>query len=425
MKEFCKYKYLFLFILVAGFAGCNHSTVKSTFGNSRHAESPYPLITIDETASAWSVSPLLYGAQLQHPNGKPFPFIGVLHVDGKFYRFMGAGERPAKSWEGKYTFSKPAGEWTSQSFDDSAWLTGKAPFGTPVDYRVNTLWNTPDIWVRREINIGQENINKPLMLHYSHDDIFTLYINGIETVKTSYEWQQDQALELSDTVRKTIQDGKILIAAHCMNKGGGALVDFDIQPEEVASQLAVDVQATQTHCRFACGQVELKLTFTAPLLPDNVELFARPINYISYEITPLDGKTHEIDISFAILNDTTHSDTTEVYKQKGLWYVKTGKIKQKLFEQTQKEWGYFYLCSDTANTSIEQDSSMISITQSFHQAGSFFGKIMAGYDDIYAIQSFGENIRPYWNRNGDKTIEQALTEANRDYRQTIKQCNTN
>ena len=43
-------------------------------------------------------------------------------------------------------------------------------------------------------------------------------------------------------------------------------------------------QATQTHYTFECGDVELKLSFTAPYLLDDLETLARPVNYISYQL---------------------------------------------------------------------------------------------------------------------------------------------
>ena len=49
----------------------------------------YPLITIDPYTSAWSPSNNLYDSQVMHWTEKDFPFVGVLRVDGKPYRFMG------------------------------------------------------------------------------------------------------------------------------------------------------------------------------------------------------------------------------------------------------------------------------------------------------------------------------------------------
>ncbi len=36
---------------------------------------------------------------------------------------------------------------------------------------------------------------------------------------------------------------------------------------------------------------------------------------------------------------------------------------------------------------------------------------LLGYDDIYSIQYFKQNLKPWWNRNGDQTIEKQLIKS--------------
>jgi len=52
------------------------------------------------------------------------------------------------------------------------------------------------------------------------------------------------------------------------------------------------------------------------------------------------------------------------------------------------------------------------------------GKIMVGYDDIYSIQYFGKNLRPYWNSSDNQTIVSQFQKANTEYNVLIKKCNT-
>ena len=47
---------------------------------------------------------------------------------------------------------------------------------------------------------------------------------------------------------------------------------------------------------------------------------------------------------------------------------------------------------------------------------------MIGYDDIYSIQYFGENLRPYWNRNGDSSIEEQFEAAMKEEASLVKRC---
>jgi hypothetical protein len=352
-------------------------------------------------------------------------------------------------WEGRYTFSQPETGWENKPFDDTAWSTGKAPFGTPQDYSVNTIWNTPKIWIRREITVCPEDLENTLFVDYSHDDVFDLYVNGIQLVKTGFEWNEDQSIMIPDSLKTH----KLLIAAHCRNLSGGALADFNVRSESVAIQKSVEVQATQTHYRFECGQVELKLDFTAPLLPSDIEILFRPINYISYEIVSLDSQAHDVSIYFEIspgwVSDDKKQDyTTKLYENNDLLFVKTGRKEQQLFEYDEDDntplWGYFFFCSGKLNTfaamgdpaelrkEFAENAKLSFNKQTGYQnyialsklAGKItkvHDKIMLGYDDIYSLQYFGKNIFPVWNRN--KPVEQLFKKADRDYDRVLKACN--
>jgi hypothetical protein len=47
---------------------------------------------------------------------------------------------------------------------------------------------------------------------------------------------------------------------------------------------------------------------------------------------------------------------------------------------------------------------------------------MVGYDDLYSIQYFGENLRPWWNNDGTQTMAQQLEKAWTGYAQVIAKC---
>ena len=65
-------------------------------------------------------------------------------------------------------------------FDDSAWKLGPAGFGTPQTPGaiVRTLWNTKDIWLRREFTLGLEKLVDPQLAAHCDED-GTVYINGV------------------------------------------------------------------------------------------------------------------------------------------------------------------------------------------------------------------------------------------------------
>lgn len=421
----------------------------------------YPLVSIDPYTSVWAFSDNLYDDNVRHWTGKEFPIVGALRVDGQVYRFMGV-EKPVlepiapisyeTAWKGKYTFTEPKVGWELPAFDDRKWTEAEAAFGTPEEVNVKTLWQTKDIWVRRVITNIPEG---KLFLKYSHDDTFELYINGIQVIKTGYEWNHDLLLELSDEVRASVKDGTMVIAAHCNNRTGGALVDFGLYYEKditkhlatTAVQREVDVQATQTHYLFDCGAVSLKLTFTAPLLLNDLDLVSRPVNYVSYEITATDGKPHQTEIYFEAspalaLNSPQQPSKAEGFEKDGFIYVKTGNSEQKILnkkgDDVRIDWGWFLLSANKANSTYAAgeatalraqfateglltnagqtvDNANIAVVQSLGTSAKVSGYLMLGYDDVYSIQFFGENLRPYWNRKGDKSIEWAFNQAAAEY----------
>jgi hypothetical protein len=300
---------------------------------------------------------------------------------------------------------------------------------------------------------------KDLILRYSHDDTFELYVNGKLLVKTGFEWNKNVEIVIPDSIVETITDGKVTIAAHCNNRYGGGLVDFGLYAKhksvaflsKAALQKSVDVQATQTHYVFECGDVELKLTFTSPFLPDDLELIGRPVNYISYEVTSLDEDEHQVEMYFEatpqwVSNKAKATTQSTCYEKDGMVFARTGVLEQQILDRDGNGWGYFYLATGKQNSvsAIGNSTALrksffekgcflgnpesatnadIALCQSFGKAKNASGKILSGYDEAVAVQYFGDNLPPYWNRRGDKAIEQVLEKANRSFRSLHKKCN--
>ena len=424
-----------------------------------------PLVMIDPFTNAWSFDDNLYDGQIGHRVKKVHEFVGAIRVDGEIYRFMGLDDTPrqplagmsyAEPWSAKYTFDRPAEGWEKPGFNDKRWKEGEAAFGTRGETNVKTRWNTHDIWVRREVKINPEILeNNRLFIYYSHDDTFTLYVNGHEVVKTGYTWKKDQSVELSEEVISSMKDGNVTIAAHCQNREHGGLVDFGLYVEKgkanilanTATQKDVNVQATNTYYTFDCGNVELKLTFLAPFMMDNLDLMSRPVNYISYDVRSLDGKEHDVQLYFEAAPNWVsflRNQPTEVsaFSQDGLSFTKMGRTEQNPLGREREatyytNWGYVYFAADEATSSYAAGDPVamraafvengtlgnnegakngyMAIAENLGTGLNTSGKIMVGYDDILSLNYFGTNLRPYWNRNGDRTIEQEFVAAHNEY----------
>jgi hypothetical protein len=138
-----------------------------------------------------------------------------------------AADRSPALW--RYTMSKPADDWSRPGFGDAAWLEGKSGFGTSgtPGAVIGTTWNTPDIWLRREIEIPAEKL-KNLALWMHHDDDAQVYVNGVLAVRTDGWTTAYDAMPLTEVGRAAFKPGKNLIAIHCRQISGGQYVDFGL-----------------------------------------------------------------------------------------------------------------------------------------------------------------------------------------------------
>lgn len=431
----------------------------------------YPLITIDPYTSAWATTDNLYDDQVKHWTGRNFPLLGTLRVDGQLYRFMGLEEAPMhavapisyeQNWEGAYTLDEPKEGWEKPDFNDRKWKRGEASFGTSNQPHLRTTWNTEHIWVRRQIEVDPALLKGgTLFVKYSHDDDCQIYFNGHKVVSTPFESKFDKWAEIPAEVAATAADGKIVLAAHCHNPQGRALLDMglyrrntgDNMMEQTAVQTAVDVQATRTIYDFTCGAVDLRLTFTAPLLLDNPELISRPVNYISYEVKSNDGANHDVAIYFEATpnwarNTPDQKCISSSYDDHTFCYAKTGTESQEILgrkgDNVRIDWGYFLMAGNKA-THKASVGDKLTMRREFADRGMVEGKsegdflavssnigtvgadakedyIMLGYDDIYSIRYFEEDMRPYWNRSGKSNIEKQFAAAAEDYEKLMKRC---
>lgn len=463
-------------LLAAALAGSGCSGQPEVIKNDLRAPA-YPLVTIDPYTSAWSSTDNLYDSPVTHWTGKEFPFVGVIKVDGVPYRFMGTEvfdmkplvptSEQGEGWKGRWTTAKPSGNWTAESYDDSSWDEDVAAFGTQENEpTAKTQWGTREIWVRRTIDVPEDfDPEMPVYLEFCNDDGAIFYINGVEIHNTGNICNKNKVVKFGDEARAALHPGKNLLAAECVNTGGNALLDFGLQiPTEknhtldnVAVQTSADVQATQTHYNFTCGPVDLALSFCAPVFLDgDLDLLSRPVNYVNYTATSNDGNDHDISVYFDAsprwaLGRPYQASVTDAYEKDGMVYLRAGSCEQdvlaKAGDHMRIDWGHFYLSSPAVDGLEYGVGSPVEMRRNFVDGKSIaigkegtdengnmalaldFGKtkkadghVLIGYDDDYSIQYFGQNLRPYWNRSGDVTIESQFAAAEKDRKKLVDRC---
>ncbi|MBA2563337.1 MAG: DUF4965 domain-containing protein [Chitinophagaceae bacterium] len=439
-------------------------------GAQDHKAPAYPLITHDPYFSIWSTTDTLTASPTKHWTGTAHSLIGLIKVDGTVYRFLGADEKmykavvPAsdeKGYDATYTETAPHESWIKPAFDDSKWKRGTAPFG---DNRTTskTLWLTKDLWMRRTFTVNNSDFSK-LFLKLQHDDDVEVYLNGEEVYKTKGWTSKFLYLPISDAIANKIKKGKNILAIHVQNTGGGAWLDAGIVEEpkktinrtvQMALQKSVAIHATQTVYQFTCGKTDLTLTFTSPLVLNNLDLLARPVSYINAKVAANDGGTHNVQLYLGASTDiATNAPSQEIkaqkYTAKGLSILKAGTkeqpVLQKKGDDLRIDWGYMYIAVPTSSSVQQSIGSMemgaqpfkpvagnskegrklfLNTLLSLNNVGSTpkEGLFLIGYDDLYSVQYFGHNLRPWWKQDTTNTIEQELSEAANDYKSTLQKC---
>ncbi|MCM1177026.1 MAG: DUF4965 domain-containing protein [Clostridium sp.] len=436
--------------------------------------SAYPLVTIDPYTSAWSMSDNLYDSSVKHWTGKDFPFIGAVKVDGEVYRFMGTEDvellpvvptSQQGKWIGKWTVDKPSGDWKSLDYNDSSWKEDEGAFGTIVNEpTARTNWTSENIWVRRTFELDEDLTGHNVYLEFCNDDDAFFYVNGVEVHSTGPVCSKNAVVKLPQEAVSTLHKGTNIITATCWNPVANGLLDFGLliqkelhtSLEQTAVQKYANVQATQTHYGFTCGNVDLDLTFSAPLFLEDLDLVSRPVNYVTYNVTSNDGAAHDVEVYFEASPrwalDVPYQDcSSETVEDGRLVMLKSGSREQNILSRAgddlRIDWGYFYLAAPKANAVVavadgdalkrafvdgtfssslglkgSNDSAKMAMVCDLGTSRKASGHVMVAYDDIYSIQYFGENLRPWWNRNGNSSIIEQLHKAEKDYCRLIDRC---
>ncbi len=431
----------------------------------------YPLITHDPYFSVWSMTDTLNASPTKHWTGADQPLIGMIKVDGKTYQVLGSEGKTyqsilpttdEKNYTVKYTETEPKEGWQNFSFNDAGWKSGKAPFADNKT-TTGTIWLTKDLWVRRTFDLNKTDFNR-LFLKLKHDDNIEVYLNGEEVYKYTGWMHKFQYIPL-DAFKSKLKKHKNVLAIHIANTAGGAFLDAGIVNEPVikndaniirAQQKNVTLNATQTIYDFTCGTVDATLTFTSPLLIKDLDILARPVSYITYTVKANDGKEYNVQLYFGASTNLavdvpTQEVVTKKYTASNLNILKAGTKEQPVLKKkgddVRIDWGYMYVAvpasakaSQYISTASQADPSLISNT-SKTSAGTGknlvlntiidLGKVgtdakeqyfLLGYDDIYSIEYFHQKLRPWWNRNGDQTIEKQLSVASTNYKGVMQQC---
>ncbi len=423
----------------------------------------YPLVTHNPNFSLWSMGDSLAASHTKHWTEVDQDLLGLVEVDGTTYRFLGmppirhktilaaADEGPAPA---RYTERRPRANWIQPEYDDSGWSEGSAPF-TDEEEEAGTPWTSEDLWYRRSFDLEtvQEN---GLLLKIRHDDDVTVYLNG-EQIFDVTGWQHSyKYIPVPESAILALRPEGNVLAIHIRNTAGGQWLDAGLvrrvnTPEEnriqEAKQTDVTLTANQTIYRFDCGPVDLTVTFTSPLLLEDLTVYARPITYLDVNVDPRDGAEHDVSLYLGLSGDIARTSPGQELRARrqvndGLSVLQVGTTAQPVLEKKgddlRIDWGYAYLAApaeeviqfpgDTANSWLvflrrerprtgpyTGGQAMLSTVSDLGTvSGPVSRTFLLGYDERESIHYFGSPLEP-WYKKEATAFPDLLTTAWREH----------
>ena len=225
--------------------------------------------------------------------------------------------------------------------------------------------------------------------------------------------------------------------------------------EETSRQIT----PTRTIVTLQSAEIELRVTFLTPALPDDLRMMARPVTYLVWDVKSRDGGKHDVaiylDADAAIATNTR--DESVVWSRaeiKGLDLLRAGTTRQPMLEKfgdnLRIDWGYFYMAVPSAEGASEEAAGNETYREKFITTGKIpeeddlaqprmpesrypppptlnlvlnLGSVGAtavtrhvllGYDDVYSVEYMQQRLLPYW-RKEFPTFGALLAGAERDF----------
>ena len=361
-------------------------------------------------------------------SGKMFPLTGILKVDGKSYRFLGGDSLRISSlaplsnenlgWQGKYSYLFPGRGWEQREYNDSLWNKGKGAFGSENGkFQAHTVWGAKNIYVRRHITIANKDTLKErkVYLRYIYDDQIKLYCNGEYLLGEEAFLPQTGCYRLTDETVAQIINGDNVIAAYGGNAEGTAFLDFGLYVEnktyvdvKPAILKQMNVQATQTHYIYQCGDVELYLDFVSPSLLLEQCLMGCPVGFISYQIHSGKSEIHDVEILFDI-------DTEWMFG------------KNRVESLSEQDWcivksDSLYMGIAAEETAYSYNEGHVLLSQKLGKNKKDQGVLLFGFNEGKGLQYEGEILHPYWNKDGKRELKDALLFIGDNYKKLMREC---
>jgi len=227
-------------------------------------------------------------------------------------------------------------------------------------------------------------------------------------------------------------------------------------PEEVPAmqQTSRTIAPTHTRYEFSAGGISLAFVFFTPALPENLDVYSRPVTYLTWTAVSTDGASHEVEVLLDVdpviaVNDRGESVVESRNRTARLEVLSVGSRDQNILNRSgdnlRIDWGYFHLAApkeETASTAImphavaafaahgtlapsdsmdmpgpaREECPHLAAVLDLGAVGSkqVSRHLLVSYTEGYAIQYLERNLRPYWQRD-NLPVEEMLDTAAREY----------
>lgn len=233
------------------------------------------------------------------------------------------------------------------------------------------------------------------------------------------------------------------------------LMGRELHDAPAMRQTGLEVTPLRSIYDFEEGGVHVRLTFTSPLLPEDLELVGRPVTYLTWEVWSTDGRPHEVSLYYdnsaeLVVNQASQAVCWSRPVVPGLVVLCMGSAEQPVLQKKgddlRIDWGYLYVAAPQAAGTTAVVADHLSARKGFaggklpeaddtamprpanrdwpvasfrFDLGPVAEKpatrwLMLAYDDQYAIEYLGTRLRPYWRRNGAEAAD-LLQTALRQY----------
>jgi endonuclease/exonuclease/phosphatase family metal-dependent hydrolase len=227
-----------------------------------------------------------------------------------------------------------------------------------------------------------------------------------------------------------------------------------LEPAELPAlpQTSCTVLPLRTVCHFANAAVEAELTFATPLMPEDLEVFSRPVTYVALRVKTLDGKAHAVQFYYDVggeiaVGDNAQRVVWQAEQVPGLAAARLGRDQQPVLgrsgDRIRVDWGWFWLAAPQAGSAVRAVSGAEArkafaetgqLTETAPQAPAVVKEshpvlalvsdlgsvkeaethLLLAYDDIDSVMFFNRPLKAWWRRNG-LSFADMLGATERDY----------